>query len=103
MNSALINQFIAGIRTIQQISGEPITVAGNEYTCTAVETVNSNFVLEQGGAIALQTAVVSVVQQDYIGTPQIDSVCMFRYNNMRLKSYSDAITYWTLYLEQEFA
>ena len=103
MNPQLLQQFVAGARLVQNLTGEPITIAGADYVCTASTMVTSTPEFVAGGMIDKQAITVTVLQADFPSSPVIDSLVSFRGYSFRVIETEDAGVSWQVHLVQEFA
>jgi len=100
MNATILAQFKAGIRLLQGLTSETVTIAGTPYPCTPADSVSGSSEFVQGGRIIDTRISVEVMKDDLPIQPNVDTLCSFRGQNFRVISADDAITYWYLTLIQ---
>jgi hypothetical protein len=103
MNTQLVNQIIGGVRLVQGLTGEPITIAGTSYTCTASTMVTGTPEWVLGGLINQQAITVTLLKADFPAVPVIDTFGTFRDYGFRIIGYEDAGITWQIQLVQEQA
>jgi hypothetical protein len=103
MNADFQAAMIDAGRRLQSVTGEPVTINGACYTCTAATEVKGSIEFFQGGAANMQNVVVNVLQADLPLQPAVDLLAIFRGNNFRVKSVDDSGVSWQILLVQEFA
>ena len=103
MNPELVNQLIAGVRLVQGLTGEVVTIAGANYQCTASTMVTGAPEWVAGGLINKQTIIVTLLKADFPNLPVIDTLAEFRSYPFRIIGYEDAALSWQIQLVQEQA
>ena len=110
MNSEILNQLIGGIRLVQGLTGETVTIDTNgdripdtDYPCTVANMPANAAEWVQGGRIKKYTVTISVLQADLPTEPDVDTAAVFRGINYRVISAEDATTFWNITLLQGFA
>ncbi|SRR5258708_1690961 len=103
MNPGLVKQIIQGVRLVQGLTGETITIDGTDYTCTASTMVTGMPEFVQGGLINRQAITVTLLQVDFPTVPVIDTLAQFRGYPFRIIGYEHAGLTWQIQLVQEQA
>jgi hypothetical protein len=103
LNAELQAEMVDAIRQLQGETAGTVTLAGVDYPCTASSMVTGRLDLVQGGALAIKSVTVSVLQADLPIEPTVNSLAVFRGNNLRVLSTDDAETFWSIMLVQEDA
>lgn len=102
-NVATAALFQAGQELLQSFNGETVQIGNETYTCLPADLVTGTRSWEQGGALQLENATLSILKTDMPVAPVTNTLAVFRGNNMRVISESDADTFWQIYLVQEKA
>jgi hypothetical protein len=100
MNSQILAQLAAGVRLVQGLTGETVTIANVDYPCTIASMVGDAAEWVQGGRIKKSTVTVLVLQNDLPTEPDVDTLCSFRGIAYRVITTDNATTYWQLTLLQ---
>jgi hypothetical protein len=101
MNSEILNQMIGGIRLVQGLTGETVTIADVDYPCTVADmstVTEAEYV--QGGRIKKYKATLSVLQTDLPTAPDVNTLVTFRGIAYRVDTALDATTFWNLSIDQ---
>ena len=100
MNSEILNQLIGGIRLVQGLTGETVTIADVDYPCTIADMAAYEVEQVQGGRITKNMVTVSVLQADLPTEPEAGTLATFRSIAYRVISADDATTFWSVKLIQ---
>ena len=103
MNAQLVNQLVAGVRLVQGLTGETLTIGGANYSVTASTMVTGNPEWVAGGLINKLSIIVTLLKADYPSVPVIDTLAQFRGYNFRMIGLEDAGLVWQIQLVQEQA
>ena len=103
MNQELINQLIAGVRLVQSLTGETVTIAGTDYPSTASTMVSAEPEFVAGGMIEKQSIILTVLKADFPNAPVTDTIVQFRGLDFRIIGHEDAALSWQIQLVQEHA
>jgi hypothetical protein len=103
VNQELVNQLVAGVRLVQGLTGETLTIGGNPYPVTASTLVTGNPEFVAGGLINKLSIIVTLLKADYPTVPAIDTLAAFRGYNFRMIDIEDAGLMWQIHLIQEQA
>lgn len=102
-NAQLIDQITAGIRLVQNQTGETITIDGADYPCTASTMITGTPEWVAGGLIDRQAVTVTILQSDFPDLPVVDTLASFRGSAFRVIGYEEAALTWQISLVQEQA
>jgi hypothetical protein len=103
LNPELVNQLIGGVRLVQGLTGETITIASINYPCTASTMVTGTPEWVPGGLINRQAITVTILKADLQNVPVIDTMAQFRGYGFRIIGYEDAALSWQIQLVQDQA
>lgn len=103
MNADLQPLFDDALGDLQSVTGETVTLAGVNYTCTGATMINGSLEFFQGGAADMQNVAVCIRQSDLPTQPAVNTLAVFHGINFRVKSVDDAGALWHIQLIQEFA
>ena len=103
MNAQLVNQLVAGVRLVQGLTGETLTIGGVTYPVTASTMVTGTPEWVAGGLINKLSIIVTLLKADYPSVPVIDTFAGFRGYNFRMIDAEDAGLMWQIHLVQEQA
>jgi hypothetical protein len=103
VNTELVNQLIAGVRLVQGLTGETLTLSGTDYSVTASNMITGTPEWVAGGLINKLSIIVTLLKIDYPTVPVIDTLAQFRGYNFRLIGLEDAGLSWQIHLVQEEA
>ena len=95
--------FQSGQELLQSFNGETVEIGNETFTCLPADLITGTRSWEQGGALQLVNATLSILKTDLSVEPVTNTLAVFRANNMRVISVSDADTFWQIYLVQENA
>ena len=102
MNADLQSELDAAIGELQAVTGETVTLAGIDYTCTRGTMINGSLEFFQGGAADIQNVSVCIRQIDLPVQPAVNTLAVFGGINLRVKSVDASADLWQLTLVQEF-
>jgi hypothetical protein len=103
VNTELVNQLVAGVRLVQGLTGETLTLSGTDYSVTASNMITGTPEWVAGGLINKLSIIVTLLKADYPSVPAIDTLAQFRGYNFRLIGLEDAGLSWQIHLVQEQA
>jgi hypothetical protein len=103
LNADLQTLFDDALGDLQSVTGETVTLAGIDYTCTAATAINGSLEFFQGGAADMQNVSLCIRQSDLPVQPAVNALAVFHGINFRVKSVDDAGALWQIMLIQEFA
>jgi len=103
VNTQLVNQMVAGVRLVQGLTGETLTIAGSNYPVTASTMVTGTPEWVAGGVINKLSLIVTLLKADYPAVPILDTFAQFRGYLFRIVSVEDAALSWQVQLVQEQA
>jgi hypothetical protein len=103
VNAQLVNQLVAGVRLVQRLTGETLTLSGIDYSVTASNMITGTPEWVAGGLINKLSIIVTLLKADYPSVPVIDTLAQFRGYNFRLIGLEDAGLTWQIHLVQEQA
>lgn len=102
-NAVTAALFQSGQELLQSFNGETVEIGNETFTCLPADLITGNRSWEQGGALQLANATLSILKTDMPVEPVTNTLAVFRGNSMRVISVSDADTFWQIYLVQENA